>query len=130
MQVGESGSSPCIILVVDDDPGVRMMLNHALTKLGFAPRLADSGQQAIAMVQQCPVHLALLDVHMPGMSGVETLLVLRQSNPNLPCIFMTGHLAPFTRQELLAPGNVALLNKPFRLDELRHLIAKVCGLDR
>ncbi len=103
------------ILVVEDEEGVRLLLDLALRHYGFTVRLAACGQEAVELYQRHyqSIALALLDVQMPGLDGPATLAALKTINPDLPCCFMSGHTGKYTTEELLDMGAVHVLPKPF-----------------
>jgi len=78
------------ILITDDDRGVREALAEIVQSRGFRPHQAKCGEEALEIVQAEPVHLALLDMHMPGLTGLETLQLVRQFNALLPAILITA----------------------------------------
>jgi DNA-binding NtrC family response regulator len=78
------------ILITDDDRGVREALSEIVEAQGFRAQRAASGEEALEIVQAEPVHLALLDMHMPGFTGLETLQLVRQVNWVLPAILITA----------------------------------------
>jgi two-component system, response regulator PdtaR len=78
------------ILITDDDRGVRSALRDIVGSRGFHSYEATCGEEAIEIVQAEPVHLALLDMHMPGLTGLETLQMVRQVNALLPAILITA----------------------------------------
>jgi CheY-like chemotaxis protein len=82
--------NPFSILITDDDRGVRDVLGEIVESKGFRPFPASCGEEALEIVQSEPVHLALLDMHMPGLSGLETLQLVRQVNALLPAILITA----------------------------------------
>jgi DNA-binding NtrC family response regulator len=112
--------APPGVLVVDDEPLVRAMLQAVLQRQGFAVWLADGGRAALELYQQHRGHVAvvLLDVRMPGLDGPQTLALLRQADPEVVCCFMSGHSGPYSAQDLLALGALHVFDKPFRMDEL------------
>jgi DNA-binding NtrC family response regulator len=81
---------PFSILITDDDRGVRDALAEIVEAKGFRPFQAACGEEAIEIVQSEPVHLALFDMHMPGLTGLETLQLVRQVNAMLPAILITA----------------------------------------
>jgi len=83
-------NSPYSILITDDDRGVRNALAEIVESRGFRPRVAQCGEEALEIVQSEPVHLALLDMYMPGLTGLETLQLVRQVNAVLPAILITA----------------------------------------
>ncbi|HEX3148772.1 MAG TPA: response regulator [Gemmataceae bacterium] len=78
------------ILITDDDRGVREALSEIVESKGFRPVLAQHGEEAVEIVQHEPVHLALLDMHMPRLTGLETLQLVRQIHALLPAILITA----------------------------------------
>src|SRR5262245_56993202 len=78
------------ILITDDDRGVREALGEIVETRGFRPVLASHGEEAVEIVQHEPVHLALLDMQMPRLTGLETLQLVRQVNALLPAILITA----------------------------------------
>src|SRR5262245_33297907 len=82
--------APPRILIVDDDPGQRSLLNSFLTSQGFETVLATSGENALQLLQQNEVSLMISDVRMPGISGLETLRRARKEKANLPILLVTA----------------------------------------
>jgi CheY-like chemotaxis protein len=78
------------VLITDDDRGARESLQEIIEGEGFRTVLAESGEEAIDIVQHMSIHLALFDMHMPKLTGLETLEMVRQFNALLPCILVTG----------------------------------------
>jgi DNA-binding NtrC family response regulator len=83
-------TKPYSILITDDDPGCREALRDIVAEEGYRTVLAASGEEAVDIVRDEPVHLALLDMHMPRLSGLETVQLVRQFNALLPCILVTA----------------------------------------
>ncbi len=80
----------CSILITDDDSDCRETLREIVELQGFHTLLATCGEEAIDIVRGGVVHLALFDMHMPSMTGLEVLQVVRQFNARLPAILVTG----------------------------------------
>lgn len=94
------------ILIVDDEPGVRAVLELALSKKGVTVLLASNGQDAIDHFKERSrtINLVLLDVRMPGMTGPETLAGLKQVDPGVSCCFLSGSGDSHKSAELLNLG--------------------------
>lgn len=109
------------ILYVEDDPAIRESIARRLRRRGFQVVEAVSGEQALELAKgNLPVSLALLDIDLPGMSGVETLRQLRLRRPHLPAVFCSASLAWGPRQplrELRVPEH-CLLDKPCSFAQL------------
>lgn len=112
-----------LILVVDDQRGIRLLLEEVLVHYGYRVVTASDGEEALALVVQLQPDLVLLDMNMPGLSGPETLSALRERWPILPVIMVTAdeddsHWA--TVQKLGVQGRIS---KPFDLDDLARIVA-------
>ena len=82
-------SSPSI-LITDDDLDFRETLRIVFEPRGFRTLLASNGEEALAIVQSQPVHLLLLDMHMPKLTGLETIRRVKQFQLRLPCILISA----------------------------------------
>jgi DNA-binding NtrC family response regulator len=78
------------ILIADDDTNCRQALRDIMEPEGFRTLLASSGEEALDIVREVDVHLVLLDMHMPTLTGLETLQLVRQVKAMLPAILITG----------------------------------------
>jgi DNA-binding response OmpR family regulator len=108
------------ILVVDDDRDVAQSIELALRRRGFRVTLAHSGVEALKLLRRYRPDLVLLDVLMPGMSGIEVCRRLRadENTSELPVIFLTARGQERDRIEGLRAGADDYLSKPFNLEEL------------
>src|SRR3954452_16787939 len=77
---------PYSILVTDDDPASRETFREIFEPVGFRTFLAESGEEAIDIVNQHDVHVALMDMHLPKLSGLETMAIVRQIKGMIPMI--------------------------------------------
>ncbi len=102
MTATTKGSQPYSILITDDDLGCREALRSIFEPEGYRTLLAASGEEALDIVRVEAVNLALLDMHMPRLTGLETLQLVRQVNALLPCILVT------------ADANEGLIRQAFR----------------
>src|SRR5262249_34295668 len=83
-------SRPYSILIADDDRSCREALREIMEPEGYRTLLASSGEEALDIAREEAIHLALLDMHMPSLTGLETLQMLRQGQAMLPCILVTA----------------------------------------
>ena len=111
------------VLVVDDEPEVRLVLSEFLESRGFEVTAAESGAQALAMVDEVKPHVVLLDVTMPQMDGIETLKRLAALKPGLPIIMVTANADVEITSKLLGMGAADYIPKPFDLDYLGQAVA-------
>lgn len=112
------------VLVVDDEAPVRQLLSHIIKPTGLTVWLAANGQEAIELFDGCSgsIKVALLDVHMPGLDGPETMQKLRAINPHLPCCFMTGNGTHDLTNKLFSLGARHVFVKPFRTAHIIHAL--------
>ncbi len=118
-----AGAEKTVILVVDDEEVIRNMVKDFLTKKGYEVILASDGPEAMEKFQQNEgqVDLVLLDMVLPGKSGMETLEDLRKINPRIKAILTSGYIQNISENDL-EDGVTAFLQKPF---SITHLIQKV-----
>jgi len=113
------------ILLVDDDPAVRGSLLRFLEREGHDVGEARDGREAVEAVGRGSWDLVITDVNMPEMSGIEVLMAVRESSPEIPVIAISGG-GLLDKAMLLddagALGAVATIEKPVELDELRRLV--------
>ncbi len=111
------------VLLVDDDEFVRLPVESFLKRLGLVTHSVGSGPEALALVASgAPVDLAVLDVVMPDMDGMETLARLRMLRPDLPVLFITGFMDERLAALLSGQPNLRLLRKPFGLEALAEAL--------
>jgi DNA-binding response OmpR family regulator len=110
------------ILVVDDEPEVRKLMEHFLTDRGYQVRLAANGREGLAAIDSFAPDVVLLDMHMPEMDGLETLKELAVRAPGLPVIMVTVNEDVQTTSQLLQLGASDYVPKPFNLDYLEQAI--------
>jgi EAL domain-containing protein (putative c-di-GMP-specific phosphodiesterase class I)/DNA-binding NarL/FixJ family response regulator len=109
-----------LILIADDDPGIRLLLDTALRREGFESVLAANGREALERLQDHPIDVLLLDVQMPVLDGLATLREIRASDRlrTLPVILITGSGAESDRVRGLEGGADDYLAKPIAVKEL------------
>lgn len=116
------------VLVVDDDPDMRDILDTALSSLGYKTHVADDGDVALDLFHQHRPGLVISDIYMPRLDGVRLMEEIKKESPEIPVILITGysHLGP---QESTTAKPDALLRKPFNLKELLATIREVLGME-
>jgi DNA-binding NtrC family response regulator len=113
------------ILLVDDDVAFRQVTAGELKHLGYEVAAAGSGEEAVAKAVQLEPEVVLLDLHMPGMNGLQVLKSLRQCAPASEVIMLTGHGSIDTAIESIRCGASDYVAKPCALDELQIRIQQV-----
>ena len=124
MQGSETAAANAVILVVDDDPGVREVAARVLERAGYRVLQAGEGDEAleIARAHAGPLHLLLTDVVMPGMNGRELGQRMSQERPETRLLYMSA----YTEDDVILRGirvaEVGFLAKPFSLDGLESAV--------
>jgi CheY-like chemotaxis protein len=116
------------ILVADDDREVRLGVADLLDGLGLEILHAATGTEAVELVRGTRIHAALLDMHMPGYTGIQAIPLLRGLDARLPCIVYSGRWTPYLEQEVLSIGAFACLKKPVDPATLRRTMCSALGL--
>jgi len=119
------------ILVVEDDPTVRMVITDSLRDLNYRVWEAENGQQALALLEDTneAVHLVLSDVVMPKMGGAALFYAIRERMWDIPVILMTGHPMEQELEALRQAGLVCWISKPASLEVLSRAIAEALNRD-
>ena len=112
------------ILICDDEEGIRESLDLILGR-DYRLAFAADGEAAMAQAQQEPFDLALVDIKMPRMNGLELLKWFRQRQPTMPVIMLTAYQSVEMAQEATTLGAADYLPKPFEQASLKKAIARV-----
>jgi two-component system response regulator HydG len=112
------------ILVVDDESSHRQMIKAVLSAEGYEIREAADGNQAVKAVEEKFHDLILMDIRMPGPSGIESLQKIKDISPGIPIIIMTAYASVNTAIDALKSGAYDYLTKPLDIEELKILVAK------
>ena len=116
------------LLITDDDSDFRETLRVVFEPRGFRTLLAGDGEEALKIVRSEEVHLVLLDVHMPKLTGLETLRLVKQFRAMLPCILLSARWDDGLLEEARRERAFSVLSKPVRLPqivgEVRHALER------
>ncbi|MHC5068650.1 MAG: response regulator, partial [Planctomycetota bacterium] len=117
------------ILVVEDDPAIRMFLEDFLDFNDLPALIAESGEEALTIIDQqhTAISLVISDMNMPGISGSEVIDHLRQRCPKTPVILTTGDPTSRSAQTAAQQAQVTLLSKPFTGTALLQAITSQLG---
>ncbi|MGH7255492.1 MAG: response regulator [Nitrospirales bacterium] len=110
------------ILIVDDESLIRDMLSQFLSLRGYRVRAAQNGAEALAMVEQEPPGMIILDMYMPGMNGLEVLIKLRAKEYRGGVVALTASQDEALLQQILELGSVDVMGKPVDLERLALVI--------
>lgn len=116
-------------IVVDDQDDVRNLVAHAVERLGFTVDTAGDGPRALACFEADParVSLAVVDIMLPGMDGLELVRRLRLVRQDIPVVIMSGYFGPEAAARLRAQPSTGFLQKPFKPEALVCEVRSVLG---
>lgn len=114
-----------VILVVDDEEGLREGLSRLLEDEGYRVLCASTGEQAFEIVRQTHVDLVLTDMKMPGMNGIELLKKVRAIRQEIGVIILTGFGEIESYIEAMNFGAMEYVSKPFKVNELKFIVQKI-----
>src|SRR5262245_2809402 len=113
------------ILFVDDEKSLQEFMRSELPRLGHDVTVCGDGPSALKVLQKSKFDVAILDIRMPGMSGVEVLEQLKHASPDTEAIMMTGHASQESAIAAVNLGAFAYITKPCKLAEIEALLSKV-----
>ena len=112
------------ILLIDDEESFREILGEELSMMGFRVTTGTRGEEVPAILDEEEIDVVLLDLKLPGISGVETLKVIKEISPNIEVVMLTAYGSIDNAVESMKLGAYYYLTKPCKLDELEVLIRK------
>ncbi|HWP85201.1 MAG TPA: sigma-54 dependent transcriptional regulator [Terriglobia bacterium] len=115
------------LLAIDDDPATLSLIQDALAHEGLEVLATTSPRTALELVQRRHPQIALVDLRMPEMNGLEMLERILAVDPAIEVVLMTGHQSIETAVEAIRKGASDYLTKPLELNHLRRLVEKLCS---
>ena len=125
----EQNSQPRV-LVVDDEPETRRMLSRVLERPGYSTTTAPDARAALTAIRHGGVDVIVSDICMPGMDGISFVRAIRESNPDIPVIFLTGSPSLETARDAIEVGAFRYLVKPLKQAELETTVAQALASHR
>lgn len=116
---------PFSVLLAEDDGALRRCLTEVLAAQGWNVHPAETGPDAVALARQVPLDFSLLDMHLPGMNGIEVYRAIVREKGPLPWILMSGQATSEDAAVARALGVHTFLRKPLDLDSLRSCLAEL-----
>lgn len=110
------------VLVVDDQPGVRQLLDIVITQAGHRVHTAQNGLEALEKVRSVRPQVVFMDVRMPLMDGLEALRRIRRMAPETRVVIMTAYISEHTVKQAMEEGAICCLVKPFDIREVVSLV--------
>ena len=118
-----------LILIVDDDPGTCTTLKNILLKKGYRISIAHDGEKAVTMTQEKTYDIILIDLKLPTINGLEVYLKIKEIDPKLVAIMMTGYCKEMTDlvEEALNNDAYTCIFKPLDIEKLLMLVEEILG---
>ncbi|MGB7293139.1 MAG: sigma-54 dependent transcriptional regulator [Thermodesulfobacteriota bacterium] len=116
------GNEPSRIIIVDDEPGVREFLGMALNKSGYMVETVADGIEAINRMEKNLYDLAVLDIVVPTINGIDVLRTINEKSPETSVIMITAYASHETALEAMKLGAYDYIEKPFKINELKKVI--------
>jgi len=110
------------LLITDDDRAFRETLRGVFVPQGYRTLLAGDGEEALSIVREEEVHLVLLDMHMPKLTGLETLRQVKQFKSILPCILLSAHLDELIIEQARIAQAFSVLSKPITVHQITRIV--------
>ena len=114
----ESSAPEPRILIVDDDPAIRLLLSKFLEQLGYVVETTESGETALELFNTATFDVILVDLQLEGMTGLEMASVIRSQHVHIPIALITGVAHTLGEYDLEKTGISQLFTKPFDLDDI------------
>jgi len=111
------------MLITDDDRDFRETLRGVFETRGFRTLLAEDGQEAIEIVHREQIHVALLDMHMPRLTGLETIRRVKKVHAIVPCILISAEMNEGLAEEAKEVDAFSSLSKPVSLSEITQTVS-------
>jgi two-component system response regulator (stage 0 sporulation protein F) len=112
------------VLIVDDQAGVRFLLDIVIRESGHKSYMAQNGLEAIELARSVHPDLIFMDVRMPRIGGLEALRKIKETNPEIQVIIMTAYGSEQTVSDALKYGAWCYIAKPFDVNEIKKLLKK------
>lgn len=113
------------ILIVDDEANVRLNFRVALERKDYEISEAGSAEQALEVLARHPFALAILDMRLPGLDGLELLAKMRENEIKVPAMFVTAYGDVLHAVKAMKLGAIDFIEKPLRPDDLRKIVAEI-----
>lgn len=118
------------IVIIDDEPQIRDMLQKILQRYGYEVAVAENGKEGIKLCANKPADLVITDLTMPEKDGMETIKELRSDYPGVKIIAMSGggdRFPEYFLDKAIESGAVTSLKKPFRKDDILKVVYEILG---
>ncbi len=118
------------ILIADDNEALRRSLYSVFEPMGFIVYLAPGGTTAVTVARECCIDIAILDVNMPDLDGIEAMRRIREDRNSVSGIFITSEISTTVRRKAVATGAYTIVRKPIRIQKLMCAVLDILGRER
>jgi len=118
-------NSQGVVLIVDDDEGIREVLTDIIQLFGFTCKTAEDANEALRLLREESFELMITDIKMPGIDGMELLREAKRDYPDLDIIMITGFSADYSFSDVVIAGASDIITKPINLEEIEAKINRV-----
>ena len=118
------------ILIVDDEPIVRESIRDWLIDAGYEVQTAKTGEEGLKILEKQEIGLVILDVRLPGETGIRVLEEMKGMKPDVKAIVITAYASPQMRDEAMNLGALQYMTKPIAPDKLEKLVKKALSETR
>jgi len=125
IEISKAGGS--LTMIVDDDPNIRTSLKDILEEKGYVVTVAKDGKEAIAIAKERPEDIAIIDMQLPFLNGLETFSELKKINPEIRAIIITAYKEEMKDlvEQALAGGAYACIYKPFDPQKIVEMVEEI-----
>lgn len=116
---------PPRVLIIDDEPLMRLSISDALKDVGYDVHTASTGQEGLDLINKSVYDIVISDLRLPGVDGLELLQVCKQRSPRTEVIMITAHGSVETAVEAMKHGAYDYITKPFAMEELQLIVERV-----
>lgn len=113
------------LLLADDDDSLRETLSQFFAAQGFRVFQAGSGTEAVDIALARKISFSVMDINMPGFSGIEAFKFITQEKGRIPCIFMSGDTSLEVMQKALGVGGFSFISKPIQMELMRSSVERL-----
>jgi len=123
--VGSKPTARFTVLLPREQEGWHETLSRLLEPQGVHTLLAHSGREAIGLIESTPIHVAVLDIQMPQLGGLQVIRLMREMRKAIPAILLAQHLTDYLLREALGMQVFSVLSKPVDFNVLLDALARV-----
>lgn len=118
------------ILLVDDDMASLEVLGEVLTRAGYDAVSAETGYEALEIIREATIDLALLDFNLPDTTGAELFQQIKQFQPGVPAIIMSANTSQGVKFDVFDAGAYTFISKPIDLPQLLGCVSRALDLEQ